>query len=216
MSINTHIDRLTTLTKGAQMKKLTLLTLLAFAVATHMSFAAAYYTGFEDATKPGYDSGDNLVTLSNKVWLLENTLIGTLTGDRVIEGVRAARLRHREGTDAATVQSQVMTGNYNALSFTYVKFGNDGDTDFAVHYSTDEGMSWVQIGSDMTATSTDHATFSETFGPAEDIVLRIQTIGGAGTQSRIAVDSLALIPEPGVGLVFAGLALFGLIARRSR
>lgn len=193
--------------------------LVTFAVVMAVtSFVSAYFTGFEDGpVKTVYAIGN--VTHSNIVWTFDNALhatLGTLP-DR-IEGTRSVRLARNHGVSEARIYTQIITGTFSAISFKYAKYGTDAAVTHRCEYSTDNGGSWVQIGSDFTSTSTDLTLFQETFGPVQDINIRIRTLsGGTGTRVRSNVDTLALIPEPGaIALLCGAGALAALVTRRLR
>lgn len=193
--------------------------LVTFAVVMAVtSFVSAYFTGFEDGpVKSTYAIGT--VTHSNIVWTFDSALhatLGTLP-DR-IEGTRSVRLARNNGVSEASIYTQVITGSFSAISFKYARYGTDPAITHRCEYSTDNGSTWVQIGSDFISTSTDLTLFHETFGPVQDINIRIRTLsGGTGSRVRSNIDTLALIPEPGAIAVLCGAgALAVLLTRRLR
>jgi hypothetical protein len=170
--------------------------------------AAAYFTGFEEGNKTAYAIGT--VLESNIVWTFDSAVHGTIATSDRFEGNRGVRLaRNNPGATEASIYTQVITGNFSALSFKYAKYGTDPDVTMRAEVSTDDGATWLQVGTDFVASSTTLTLFQEALGPYQDVNIRIRTIsGGTGSRVRSNIDTLTLVPEP-VSLSAMGLLVCG-------
>lgn len=148
-----------------------------------------YTVDFEDATKPGYASGN--VTLNGIQWNMNEALIGTEAAE-IISGNRSARLR---GYGASVLSMiNIKPNGIGTISFDYKRYGSDTQVDWKVEYSTDNGVIWVQIGDDFTCPSNNNIhTFSETVNVGGDIRVRILRATNTGTANRrINIDNIVI------------------------
>lgn len=151
--------------------------------------AATYTTGFEDASKTAYASGD--VTLSGMVWNMTEALIGSDAND-FKNDTKSARLRGYS-TSSITMQGN-KTGGIGEISFQYRRYGTDAQVTWRVEYSIDNGTTWTQAGVDFTApASNDIQTFTATINIASDARIRIiHASGGASSNRRLNIDDIIL------------------------
>jgi hypothetical protein len=140
-----------------------------------------YSVDFEGAgeTKAGYASGS--VSLSGLSWDMTESLIGIDAAD-FKNGVRSARMRGY-GISSMTMLSDLP--NVGQISFLYRRYGTDAQVDWRVEYSTNQGVSWTQIGSDFTAPATDDVqTFSANVNLNVPIRFRIKRATESGVANR--------------------------------
>ncbi|WP_298893223.1 choice-of-anchor D domain-containing protein [uncultured Psychroserpens sp.] len=170
------------------MRKNYSLILLAFLCASFSCFAQ-YDVDFEDDTKVAYAS--NTVTLNGINWDMTEALIGTTASDYK-NALHSARFRGRNGSGITMLANKA--NGIGTISFEYRRFGTDGaQQPWAVEYSTNDGSSWTQIGSDFTATATVQV-FSETVNVTGNIRVRIVIASTPGTSGnrRMNVDDISI------------------------
>jgi len=191
------------------MNKFYLILLMCFSVFT---LHAQYVVDFENETKAGYPSAT--VALSGLDWDMTEALIGTLAADWK-NGARSARMRGYGASAMTMLQNK--TNGLGTLTFQYRRYGTDAQVDWKVEYSTNDGVDWVQIGSDFTAPDSDDVqTFSEVVNINADIRIRIKRATEDGTANRrLNIDDIVLtdfgaaasptlsIGSPSNGTVFA-------------
>lgn len=150
-----------------------------------------YLVDFEGAgeTKGSYPSGN--VVLSGLNWNLTEVLIGTLSED-FKNGIRSARLRGY-GASAMTMLEDKADG-LGEITFLYRRYGSDAQVDWKVEYSVDQGVTWIQIGSDFTSpANNDVQTFSEEVNIEGNVRIRIVRATLTGTVNRrINIDDIQL------------------------
>jgi hypothetical protein len=137
-----------------------------------------YLVDFEgaDETKTGYASG--VVTLSGLDWTMTEALIGTAAAD-FKNGARSARMR---GYGVSSITMLDDLPNVGQVSFVYRRYGTDSQVDWRVEYSSDQGASWIQVGSDFTAPSTnDVQIFSENVDLSVPVRFRIKRATETGS-----------------------------------
>ncbi|NLK49726.1 MAG: ribonuclease, partial [Candidatus Cloacimonetes bacterium] len=146
----------------------------------------------EGETKSAYASGN--VTLSGIKWDLTEVLIGPVgsTDADWYNGTRAARLRGY-GASAMTMVEDKSNG-IGTISFQYRRYGTEGQVDWKVEYSTDNGFNWIQVGEVFTAPASDVVqTFSETINEAGNARIRIKRHTESGTTNkRLNIDDITL------------------------
>jgi len=176
------------------MKKSTLLavcaTVLLFFGSTGSGWGQ-YIVNFEGTgeTKTAYASGT--VNLSGINWDMTEALIGTETAE-IITGTRSARLRGH-GTSSMTMLANKSNG-IGSISFNYRRYGIDGQVDWKVEYSTNDGTSWTQIGSPFTAPADASIhVFNETVNVNGNIRIRIKRATETGsTNKRLNIDDITV------------------------
>lgn len=176
--------------------------LLAFALAAPLAATAQntnYFTGFEDASKTAYASGN--LTLSGLLWNFTEAVIGTLSGD-LKNGAKAARLRTN---DLAVITMLEDVSGAGKVSFLHGKFGTDNNSEIALDYSTDTGSSWVNAAT-VSVTSTSLELYSTDINYSGDIRFRIRKTAG-DAKSRVNIDDFTVLepgtpPPPGTNVHF--------------
>jgi hypothetical protein len=150
-----------------------------------------YFVDFEGVgeTKTSYATGT--VNLSGLDWEMTEALIGTSDNDWK-NGQRSARMRGYAAS-AITMLENKPNGIEN-ISFLYRRYGTDTQVDWKAEYSTDNGDTWIQIGSPFTAPDTDVVqTFSESVSINGNIRIRIKRETEEGSSnSRLNIDDILL------------------------
>jgi len=148
-----------------------------------------YVVNFEGAgeTKTGYASGT--VSLSGVNWDLTEALIGTSEPDWK-NGARSLRMR---GFGASAMTMLVnRTNGLGSIGFSYRQYSSDPQTTWQVQYSTNNGSSWVNIGSTFTGTATVQ-TFSQPVNIQGNIRVRIKENTGSGSSNRrLNIDDIVM------------------------
>lgn len=91
-----------------------------------------YYTGFEDATKTAYTTGD--ITTSGMPWRFNDALIGTLASDQKY-GNQSVRLRNGH------IETLFSVENLRVLNFYAGTFGNDNGGTLGIYLSSNQ-INW--------------------------------------------------------------------------
>lgn len=149
-----------------------------------------YIVDFEAETSGGYAS--ETVNLNGIDWDLTESLIGNLVND-FKNGTKSLRLRGY-GTSSFTMLEDKANG-IGSISFAYSEYGSDNQTSWRVEYSTDQGASWTQAGSDFTATggNTNPEMFNETIEVTGNARIRVIEATGSGTSNRrMNIDDITL------------------------
>ena len=154
----------------------------------------------EGETKTAYAVGT--VTLSGFEWELNEALIGSDEGDLWGESERSLRMRGWEAS--AMTLLDTLWGGVDTISFEYRRYGSDTQVDWRVEYTTDNGATWVQVGDDFTAPSTNVVqTFSEPVNVSDPVRVRIAraTMDGGAVNLRLNIDNIvlevpAILPPP--------------------
>ncbi len=161
-----------------------------------LKLEAQYLVNFEGTgeTKTAYASGT--VTLSGLQWNMTEVLIGTEANDWK-NGLRSARLRGY-GTSIMTMLQSKSNG-LGTISFLYRRYGTDPQVNWKVEVSTDDGASWMQVGSTFTApASNDVQTFSQEVNIAGNGRIRIKRGTETGTSNaRLNIDDILITDYSG-------------------
>ncbi len=151
----------------------------------------AYFTGFEDAIKTSYDDGDNIIQTGGKELILEDTLVGSLSGDRRV-GTKSARMR-------GYIQTNFAVEGLTSIEFMYATAGFSGDSSTAlivkVSVDPDDQNGWVTV-SDTVMTESSLQTFyleldydELPFKKGAPLYVRITT-ADAFTANRVNIDDI--------------------------
>lgn len=146
-----------------------------------------YGTGFENASKGSYASGD--VSLDGLSWNLTEALVGgNEAGDFKI-GTKSARLRGY-GTSALTMLSDL--SGLGTVSFQHRRYGTDAQVPWIVERSTDQGVTWEEVGRFTAGENV--ATFSATLDLPSAARLRIRTATAGTSNRRANLDDIVVTP----------------------
>ena len=159
-------------------------------VAFSIAVTADYGSGFEGASKlEGYPVG--IVTLDGIEWTFDDALIGTDAND-LKNGTKSARLRN----GYITMNSD-LAGGIGEVRFVYGRSNFAGDRSgnavvFVVEYSTDQGGSWQQAGSQISLAGVDSLTaLSVSVNAISAARVRIRKVSG-DSGKRWNIDNLAI------------------------
>lgn len=156
-----------------------------------------YLVDFEGdgETKGTYASGT--VTLSGIAWDMTEALIGTLSND-FKNGSRSARLKG--ATSGSMTMLADKTGGLGSLTFLYRRYGTDSQIAWKAEYSTDGGLTWIQIGTDFTAAATDDVqTFYYPINISSSGRIRFRTEDSSGSgDRRLNIDDISITDYSGV------------------
>ncbi len=159
-----------------------------------------YIVDFEGTTetKGAYASGT--VSLSGLNWDMTESLIGNLAAD-FKNGTKSARMRGYAASSMTMLADK--TGGLGTVSFQYRRYGTDPQVDWMVQYSTNQGISWAQIGSSFTAPTTDVVqTFTADVNVTGDVRIRIKRATETGaTNSRLNIDDITLTDNASLALI---------------
>ncbi len=149
------------------------------------------YEDFEQGSKSGYAAA--AVALRSGSWEFTNALVGDLFQDRVNQA-KAARVRGA-GSVAMTFDKPTGAGTVTVQAANY---GNDTGGGFKLEISTNAGVSYTQVGADVTGLGTALATYTFTPNQAGNVRLRFSGLGGAAATNRINLDDVTISNVSGV------------------
>lgn len=156
-----------------------------------------YFVNFEGSGETNGAYAAATVSLSGINWSIgPEALIGDLVNDWK-NGSRSLRLRARNGSLASMTSNK--SNGIGTISFSYRRYGTDGSQQpYAVEYSTNNGSSWTQIGSNITGTATVQ-TFNETVNVTGNIRIRFRltTSPGTGGDRRLNIDDINITDYTG-------------------
>jgi len=138
--------------------------------------------GFEVGSKTSYTAGD--VELSTGSWNFDNALLGSLSSDRK-NGTRSARIKSL-GSISMNFDVEAAT----TVKVSHANFSSDTGANWKLQKSTDGGLTWVDVDTTITSTSTlTERTF--TVNEARPVRFRIAVSGTSG--HRINIDDFTIL-----------------------
>ena len=105
----------------------------------------AFSETFENGTKGSYNNGN--VECSATEWYMENSLIGTQSGDKK-NGKQSARIK------GSIEMAKDKPGGIGMISLYGANFSSDNDGSFSLFYSTGQGTTWKTVQKSETLTNT--------------------------------------------------------------
>lgn len=147
-------------------------------------FGAVYSSwpeGFEAGTKTSYASAN--VVLTTGTWNLADALIGTSASDRKT-GAKSARIQN---AGMLTMNFNLTNGAASA-SVSHAVYGTDASSTWGLWYSTDNGSTWTQTGSNVTTSSTTLTTASFTLTVAGNVRFQLRKLSGG----RLNIDGISI------------------------
>lgn len=151
-----------------------------------LRIAATFPEGFESGTKTSYTAGN--VSLGSGQWNFTDALIGTSSSDRKT-GSKSARIQK-----AGSIRMNFnLNFGINFITVQHAKYGTTANSTWQLWFSTDNGTTWTQSGSNVSTTSTALATTTFTLNQTVPTRIRITKINGSGI---LNIDNI-LVDEPG-------------------
>ncbi|GAB3196150.1 hypothetical protein GCM10027293_07980 [Pontibacter aydingkolensis] len=150
---------------------------------------------FESGSKGSYTAGS--VNLSTGTWLLNEALIGSLESDRKT-GTKSVRIR-----DLGTLEMQFNVQGAQSVNISHAVYGTDAGSTWQLQASTNDGASWLAVGSNVNSASTTLQDVSFSVNYTSAVRFRIVKLSGSGT--RINIDNFTIsgsssgTGEPGGG-----------------
>ncbi|WP_299628173.1 DNA/RNA non-specific endonuclease [uncultured Tenacibaculum sp.] len=159
------------------------------------NFAPSRSTGFtetfESGSKTSYTGGS--VTLSNSErWYMSDALIGNLSNDRKF-GSKSARIRNT----GYVIMSFNMDNGAQTIRIRHAKYGSDGNSQWRLIASYDNGNSWSYVGSTVNTSSTFLNT--ATFNVNENRSVRYGVYKTSGGSNRINIDNIEIVTSTSSG-----------------
>lgn len=106
---------------------------------------------FENYDEPKTGYANSVVTLHTGPWWFQQTLLGTTQGrDRIVSGSTAVRFQQGASVNAILEMQFDVPYGASKVTFWYGSYWNDPTSIFKLEYSTNQGLSWQQIGDDIT------------------------------------------------------------------
>lgn len=159
-----------------------------------LALARPVSENFDVGSKTSYGAAN--VLLSTGMWLLDNSLLGSLSTDR-LEGVQSVRA---QAPGFVTMNFNVASG-VSSLSIKSANFGGDVGASWQLQKSTNNGATWGSAiipdgGSTATitpsSTSSLLVTTSFTFSPIISSDVRFRFVIGGTSGKRINLDTLII------------------------
>ena len=147
-----------------------------------------YVTDLESASKGGYASGD--LNLDGVDWNMTEALVGGGEASDFKNGSKSVRLRGYAAS-AMTMLSD-LPGGIGTVSFQHRRYGIDGQVQWIVEQSTNQGAGWEEVGRFTAGESV--ATFTATLDLASAARLRIRTAAAGTTNRRANLDDIVITP----------------------
>lgn len=143
---------------------------------------------FELGVKGSYEEGT--VTCSMTEWRMNNTLIGTQSGD-CKHGSKAVRMNSGFIEMTTDKPNGIGTVSLHAASF-----GSDGDGALKLSYSIDGGTNWIAIASDIVTKDKTLQLYSYQVDVPGNVRIKIEQTSGR----RVNVDDIAMSDYLATGL----------------
>ncbi len=151
-----------------------------------------YETGFEDASKVGYEPA--AVDIDGIEWILDNVLIGTSQSDRKRES-RSARFRFENPDNPGTMTMlNDFEDGVGKVSFAYARFGSDANPPtLVVETSVDGGVTWqIEGGPFATADVNTLTDATVRIVRSGNVRLRFRAAPPSGNNQRFNLDDLVV------------------------
>jgi endonuclease G len=138
--------------------------------------------GFEAGGKTSYAAAN--VTLGTGSWYMDDALTGNLSTDRKT-GAYSARIR-----DTGLMHMNFNKTGAGAVSIQHAVFSSDGSSTWQLWSSTNNGSTWIQVGSTVTTSSTTLQTATFTVNNPSAIRFEIRKVSGGA--NRINLDNVQI------------------------
>ncbi|HEV2880175.1 MAG TPA: DNA/RNA non-specific endonuclease [Pyrinomonadaceae bacterium] len=138
--------------------------------------------GFEAGGKTSYAAAT--VQLTSGQWYLDDALTGNLSTDRKT-GSYSARIRN-----VGAVQMNFNTASAGTVSVQHAVFGTDGASSWALYKSTNNGVSWTQVGASVNTSST--SLVNASFTVNSSVAVRFKVVKLSGGANRLNIDNISI------------------------
>ncbi|WP_299436201.1 DNA/RNA non-specific endonuclease [uncultured Aquimarina sp.] len=139
---------------------------------------------YESGSKGSY-AGGSVNLSSSGSWYLSDALIGTLSNDRKF-GAKSVRIRNT----GYAIMSFNMDNGAQTVRIRHAKYGSNGNSNWRLIASYDNGSSWSYVGSTITTNSTTLNTV--TFNVNETRSVRYGVYKTSGGSNRINIDNFEI------------------------
>ena len=146
--------------------------------------------GFEAGSKTSYAAAD--VTLATGTWNLNDALIGTSSSD-VKTGSKAVRMRN---SGHITMGFDRTTGA-GTVAIHHARFGSDAKGSWGLFVSQDHGVTYTQVGSTVSTTTSKFATATFTVNLPGNVRFDIRKLDGGA--NHIDIDDVKITDFGGGG-----------------
>jgi endonuclease G len=148
------------------------------------------YPGFPESFETGHKGSyaASPLTLPSGSWMLEDALIGSLSAD-ARQGDRSVRIKDQGSLSLQTALSR-SAGRVRILHGSY---GSDPAASWGLWYSTDQGRSWQQAGTEVTTASTQLTEAVFELFISKPLLLSIRKSSGG----RLNIDHISVSGMPG-------------------
>jgi endonuclease G len=143
--------------------------------------AASINEQFEVGSKTAYAAAR--IQLSSGIWNLSDALLGTSTADRK-SGTKSVRLRN---AGKITMGFDLPNGA-ETVTISHAKYGTDATSTWGLWVSRDAGATWVQVGSNVSSSTTTLQTATFTVSIAAPIRFEIRKVSSS---ARFNLDNFS-------------------------
>lgn len=151
---------------------------------------------FENYDEPKAGYANRTVNVHTGPWWFQQTLLGETAGrDRIVSGEMAVRFQQGASVNAILEMQFDVPEGASKVTFWYGSYWNDPTSIFRLEYSTNQGLTWQQIGEDIT----DAHTTTISMDSKQAIFLmdikgpvRFRLNRPARTGGRLGVDDIAI------------------------
>lgn len=150
--------------------------------------AAAPFEDMEGVFLPSYTNA--IVTLNSGEWSFSDAMMGFSANDKR-KDQRAARIRN-----LGAIAMLFDAADIGVISLKHADFSSDTGGRFVVEASTDEGVSWFQLGSEIECGPVLQTATLRLLQPLPSGRLRIRKTTAAEDASRINIDNVRIAPLP--------------------
>jgi len=113
------------------------------------------YAGFPESfeTTVGYTAGEYFVDLPSGKWRFNNSGLRNESTDRIVSGTHAVRFNLNNTASAYAQMEYDVPNGASKVTVYYGQWGGDPGSTWRLEYSTDQGVTWKQIGEHVTDAS---------------------------------------------------------------
>lgn len=157
------------------------------------------YAGFPESFEEtiGYTVGDFFADLPSGRWKFNNGGLRNESTDRVVSGTHAVRLNLDNSSSAYAQMEFDVPNGASKVTVYYGQWGGDPSSTWRLEYSTNQGVTWQQIGEHVTDASSTAKLKTFMMDIRVPVRFRINKLGlGASTSTisngRLNIDDFAI------------------------